>query len=57
VNKNGVLTLRNEKTVAPNTEKDPDDWISGDEPMTGAQQSYLKILSEQADQPDVFDET
>ena len=25
-----------------NTEKDPDDWVSGDEPMTGAQASYLK---------------
>jgi hypothetical protein len=22
---------------AGNTEKDPDDWVSGDEPMTGAQ--------------------
>jgi hypothetical protein len=48
--------LRNEKAVASNTEKDPDDWISGDEPMTGAQQSYLKTLSEQADRPDVFAE-
>ena len=39
-----------------NTEKDPDDWISGDEPMTGAQASYLKTLSEQAHDPDAFDE-
>jgi hypothetical protein len=31
-----------------NTEKDPDDWVSGDEPMTGAQASYLKTLCEQA---------
>ncbi len=31
-----------------NMEKDPDDWVSGDEPMTGAQMSYLKTLSEQA---------
>ncbi|HEY0032358.1 MAG TPA: DUF3072 domain-containing protein, partial [Devosia sp.] len=30
------------------TEKDPDDWTTGDEPMTGAQASYLKTLSEQA---------
>ena len=30
-----------------NTEKDPDDWASGDEPMTGAQASYLKTLSEE----------
>jgi hypothetical protein len=31
-----------------NTEKDPDDWVSGDEPMTGAQASYLTTLSEEA---------
>jgi hypothetical protein len=24
-----------------NTEKDPDDWVSGGDPMTGAQASYL----------------
>ena len=28
--------------------KDPDDWTTGDEPMTGAQASYLKTLSEEA---------
>jgi hypothetical protein len=39
-----------------NARKDPDDWVSGDEPMTGAQASYLKTLSEQARQPDYFDE-
>ena len=31
-----------------NTEKDPDNWVTGDEPMTGAQASYLKTLSEEA---------
>lgn len=31
-----------------NTEKDPDDWTTGGEPMTGAQASYLKTLSEEA---------
>ena len=31
-----------------NLEKDPDDWVTGDEPMTGAQASYLKTLSEEA---------
>jgi Protein of unknown function (DUF3072) len=30
-----------------NTEKDPDDWVTGDEPMTGAQASYLKTLCEE----------
>ena len=31
-----------------NAEKDPDDWTTGGEPMTGAQASYLKTLSEEA---------
>ena len=31
-----------------NTEKDPSDWVTGEEPMTGAQASYLKTLSEEA---------
>jgi hypothetical protein len=31
-----------------NAEKDPSDWVTGDEPMTGAQRSYLKTLSEEA---------
>ena len=37
-----------------NAEKDPDDWITGKEPMTGAQASYLQTLSEEAgeDAPD-----
>jgi hypothetical protein len=33
---------------ASNLEKDPDDWVTGDEPMTGAQASYLKTLCEEA---------
>lgn len=31
-----------------NMEKDPANWVTGDEPMTGAQRSYLKTLSEEA---------
>ena len=31
-----------------NTEKDPDDWVTGDEAMTGAQASYLETLSQEA---------
>ena len=31
-----------------NAENDPEDWVTGDEPMTGAQASYLKTLSEEA---------
>jgi hypothetical protein len=31
-----------------NRDKDPDDWVTGDETMTGAQASYLKTLCEEA---------
>jgi hypothetical protein len=31
----------------PGLEKDPDDWVTGEEPMTGAQASYLETLSRQ----------
>ena len=37
-----------------NTEKDPEDWVTGDEPMTGAQASYLKTLTEETGEE--FDE-
>ncbi len=38
-----------------NAEKDPQDWVTGDEAMTGAQASYLKTLSEEAGEE--FDDT
>ncbi len=38
-----------------NAEKDPSDWVTGDEPMTGAQASYLKTLCEETGEE--FDET
>lgn len=38
-----------------NLEKDPDDWTTGEEPMTDAQASYLKTLSDEAGEP--FDES
>jgi uncharacterized damage-inducible protein DinB len=31
-----------------NRVKDPEDWTTGEEPMTGAQASYLKTLCEEA---------
>ena len=31
-----------------NPEKDPDDWVTGDEPMTGPQASYLETLAREA---------
>ena len=30
------------------TEKDPAEWTTGDEPMTGAQRSYLDTLAREA---------
>jgi hypothetical protein len=32
----------------PNPAKNPDDWTTGDEPMTGSQQSYLSTLAQEA---------
>jgi hypothetical protein len=37
--------------------KDPDDWVTGDEEMTGAQASYLQTLSEEAHEPVELDLT
>lgn len=37
-----------EDSQQSNMVKDPKDWTTGDEPMTGAQKSYLKTLSEEA---------
>ncbi len=34
-----------------NAQKDPDQWVTGDESMTGAQHSYLKTLAEEAGEP------
>jgi Protein of unknown function (DUF3072) len=42
---------------ASNTDKPPAQWVSGQEPMTDAQASYLKTLSEQANEAEAYDET
>ena len=34
--------------VEPNPQKDPSDWTTGDEPMTGPQESYLHTLAQEA---------
>ena len=31
-----------------NAEKDPETWVTGDEPMTGPQRSYLQTLAREA---------
>jgi Protein of unknown function (DUF3072) len=41
--------MSNPKTEpTDNAQKDPANWVSGDDPMTGAQASYLRTLCEQA---------
>jgi hypothetical protein len=37
--------------------KDPDDWVTGSEEMTGAQASYLQTLAEEAHEPVELDLT
>ncbi len=34
--------------VQHNPEKDPHDWVTGGEPATGPQESYLSTLAQQA---------
>ena len=49
--------MSNPKTEpTDNAKKDPDEWLSGDDPMTGAQASYLKTLCEQAGMPELFND-
>ncbi len=35
-------------TAIGTPEKDPEEWVTGDEPMTGPQRSYLHTLAQQA---------
>ena len=47
-----------QNAVTSNPEKDPSDWVTGDEPATGPQQSYLSTLAQQAgEQVEVADLT
>lgn len=47
-NKKANIEEDNNSIKGSNTVKDPDDWSTGTEPMTGAQKSYLKTLSDEA---------
>ena len=40
---------------APTAQKDPEDWVTGDEPMTGPQASYLQTLAQEAGGEEVDD--
>ncbi|HEX8628869.1 MAG TPA: DUF3072 domain-containing protein [Catenuloplanes sp.] len=47
--RNGDATnVKAQDDPGSNTVKDPDNWVTGDEPATGAQRSYLQTLSEEA---------
>ena len=37
-----------DKQQPQNAEKDPSTWVTGDEPATGPQESYLQTLAQQA---------
>lgn len=49
------LSMSEKNQPTPNPEKNPDDWTTGDEPMTGPQISYLKTLCQEAGEE--FDES
>jgi hypothetical protein len=42
------MASRTDEQQPSNRIKDPDQWKTGDEPMTGAQQSYLETLASEA---------
>ena len=50
-----LLFLRLMKNPTPDTaealQRDPDDWKTGDEPMTDAQRSYLETLCRETGEP------
>ena len=43
-----MSTPEDQNATGTNAQKDPDNWTTGDEPMTGAQQSYLHTLAQEA---------
>ena len=47
--------MSEEMTPQENPAKDPEDWVTGDEPMTGPQKSYLRTLAREAGQDVNFD--
>jgi len=51
----GGTAMADEITPQDNPEKDPEDWVTGDEPMTGPQKSYLQTLAREAGRDVDFD--
>ena len=50
-----VRLMKNQNTAQQGPQRDPDDWKTGDEPMTDAQRSYLETLCQ--DTGEEFDES
>lgn len=51
-----MSTPEDQNDTSTNAQKDPDNWTTGDEEMTGAQRSYLHTLAQQAGQnPEDYD--
>jgi hypothetical protein len=48
--------MADQNDVTTNAEKDPEDWTTGDEPMTGPQRSYLSTLAREAGEENVPDD-
>ena len=42
--------MADQSDLSSNAEKDPEDWTTGDEPMTGPQRSYLHTLAREANE-------
>ena len=48
------VTMSTQNKTQPGLQRDPDEWKTGDEPMTAAQRSYLETLCHDTDE--TFDE-
>jgi hypothetical protein len=45
------MAQKKDNAPAGNKIKAPDEWTTGEEPMTGAQESYLHTLAQEAGEP------
>ena len=48
--------MSTDETQGSNTQKDPDEWTTGGEPMTGAQESYVHTLAREAGEEERLDD-
>lgn len=47
-NENATDDQQPQGEASPTPEKDPSDWVTGEEPATGPQRSYLGTLAQEA---------